>query len=261
MQGYTKILEVTHENLLPAMDRCCVVLTTLRGLAKYHDESSTFNVPPEDFTRILEILRYFRLLAHDILIYAGEERQQFIVFSKWLRHQIDIQATDPSSSSAEETAEKDSGLDYVKLLAYIQGPLTASRLSAFLSATGSQVKSPESILLYEDLVKEVERHQKGLSPKPESLSIRRICSIFTQQCTKLFQKITSRRAGSSSMDFGILLDEEQHFSCYDMRMMQGVSYNLFDDKTSHILICRYLNIQTFSLRGSPSYHMVPKTKV
>ncbi len=89
----------------------------------------------QDLTNIMDTINCLNLMGHNVLIYIGVEFQQFTAFSVWLRHEIDIQAADPSSASAEEQAQKDTMVDHAKVLAYIQGPMTKSRLVDFFQTT------------------------------------------------------------------------------------------------------------------------------
>lgn len=232
-------MSLAHENLLPALDRCYVVLTRLRGLAKYHDGISVFNVSPEDLTRMLETLSSLRLLAHNVLLCAGEERRQFAAFSRWLRHEIDVRAMDPTSASAEEIAERDAGVDYSLLLAYVRGALTQSSLEWFLHTpepkTGNKDggRSPPA---YEDVKKAVEQQKRGVDANRATLSLASSCAILTAQVVALFAKITSWQAGSSTMDCGVVLEEERTTSARDMRTIHEVSHHT--ESTSIKLFCR-----------------------
>ncbi|TKA68104.1 hypothetical protein B0A49_08709, partial [Cryomyces minteri] len=71
--------------------------------------------------------------SQSILVYAGDEGRQFSAFSKWLRFQIDMQVTEPGSIAAEETAEQEAGIDYIQVLAYVEGALNHSKLDPFLT--------------------------------------------------------------------------------------------------------------------------------
>lgn len=210
---------MTHENIIPALDRTSIVVSMLRGLARYTGSSTIINVPPEELSNILDTLRCLRLLAHNVLIYAGEERRQFAAFSKWLRYEIDTQATDPTSQSAEEAAERDPGIDHGLLLAYIPGPLTDSKLGPFLRRQ-ADILNPKPELLAYDLVKQsMELHRSG-QPVPEGgLCAWTLQEILQSQCRELFAQITAWQAANSSMDCGLVLEEGGLSGARDMRMV------------------------------------------
>ncbi len=195
---------------------------------RYHDGVSVFNVSPEDLTRMLETLSSLRLLAHNVLLYAGEERRQFAAFSRWLRHEIDVHAMDPTSASAEEIAERDAGVDYSLLLAYVRGALTQSSLEWFLNTPEPKNGNKEegrSPPAYEDVKKVVEQQKRGLDANRATLSLASSGAILTAQVVALFAKITSWQAGSSTMDCGVVLEDERITSARDMRTIHEVSHH------------------------------------
>ncbi|KAK3082084.1 hypothetical protein LTS18_005070 [Coniosporium uncinatum] len=209
--GYTKILDLVHENLLPAIDRCSILISSLRGLAFYHSDSDVFNVPPEHFTGILSTLKCMRLLSHNVLICANEERRQFAVFSKWLRHEIDVQATDPTSASADETMERDLGLDYPLLMAYIRGAMTDSKVAPFLQPAASPASpmSQAEADAYDEVKESVESFKRDAAKSAEAIKLKTHCGIMKQRCEALLARISSWQIASTSMDCGLVLEDEQ----------------------------------------------------
>lgn len=196
-----------HENLLPALDRCCIVLGHLKGLAEYYEHSPVFNVPVSSFDSILDIIRCMRLLAHLVLQYANEESRQFLIFSKWLRHEIDIQALDPSSASAEETSQQDMGTDYSQLLAYIERPMEESKLESFISMPKED--SPATVTdssTYEDMKKSIDAFKKQESGNFGIINIHSHFSEWQHQNRTLVDQITSHQRASSAMSCGIVLE-------------------------------------------------------
>lgn len=85
----------------------------------------TIGLSTQELDNTLDTVGCLQLVAHRILITAGLELRQFQAFSGWLRQEIDIQATDSSSS---ETTEKDINVDHASTLEYIQGPMLKSQL-------------------------------------------------------------------------------------------------------------------------------------
>lgn len=236
-QGYAKIIELTHENLLPALDRCSIVISMLRGLARYHDSTWIFNISAQDFTAILDVIRRLQLLAHNVLIYAGDERRQFTVFSRWLRHEIDVQATDPTSASAEEAADRDPGIDYSLLLEYIQGPMSQSNLLCYLQRQADLPSQPldSKALSYEDTKRAIELSKQGAAFKQEALCLDVTNACLQDLCSKLFLQITTWQAASTSMNCGVVLEEGEVSEARDLRMVfekLGDS----DDITTYIAI-------------------------
>ncbi|KAL9597736.1 MAG: hypothetical protein Q9219_004930 [cf. Caloplaca sp. 3 TL-2023] len=73
-----------------------------------------------------------QLLTNRLLDCVTTELKQFCAFSKWLRHEIEKQGVDPSSATAQEISEKDTGFDYASILAYIEGAMTCSQLPTYV---------------------------------------------------------------------------------------------------------------------------------
>ncbi|KAK7717006.1 hypothetical protein SLS57_006413 [Botryosphaeria dothidea] len=230
-QGYTKILEMTHENVIPALDRTSIVVSMLRGLARYTGSSAIINVPPEELSNILDTIRCLRLLAHNVLVYAAEERRQFTAFSRWLRHEIDTQASDPSSQTAEEAADRDPGIDHSLLLAYIPGALTKSKLAPFLRRQQDIINPRPELLAYDRVKHSMNGHREDQPILEGSLCIWTLQEILQGQCRELFAQITAWQAANSSLSFGIVLEECKLSEARDMRMVFEQLENCSDIST------------------------------
>lgn len=130
--GYENVRRLTHECLLPALERCQVLLSRLVGLSKFHKLSEVLGLETTDLNAIVETLDCLHLLGHHILINANEELTQFNAFSRWLRHEIDMQSAEPMSQTLEELMEKTDMVEYPQTLKYIRGALTKSALRNFI---------------------------------------------------------------------------------------------------------------------------------
>ncbi|RAL16856.1 putative anaphase-promoting complex component Cut20/Apc4 [Aspergillus homomorphus CBS 101889] len=130
--GYENVRRLTHECLLPALERCQVLLSRLVGLSKFHKLSEVLGLETSDLNAIVETLDCLHLLAHHILVNANEELTQFNAFSRWLRHEIDMQSAEPMSQTLEELMEKTDMVEYPQTLKYIRGALTKSALRSFI---------------------------------------------------------------------------------------------------------------------------------
>ena len=123
---------MTHECLLPALERCEVLLSRLTGLSKFQKLSDVLGLETNTLNAIVETLDCLHLLAHNILIHANEELHQFLAFSQWFRHEIDVQSAEPMSQTLEELMEKADMIDYSTTLKYVRGALTKSALRNFI---------------------------------------------------------------------------------------------------------------------------------
>jgi anaphase-promoting complex subunit 4 len=109
-----------------------VLLSRLIGLSKFHKICGVLGLETSDLNAIVETLDCLHLLAHHILINANEELSQFNSFSRWLRHEIDMQSAEPMSQTLEELMEKTDMVEYPQTLKYIRGALTKSKLRDFI---------------------------------------------------------------------------------------------------------------------------------
>lgn len=194
----------------------------LRGIAKFHDSGWVFDVPIQDFTNILDTIQCLRILGHTALLVASEERKQFMVFSRWLRHEIDVQASD-SIPSSEDPVDRDLGIDYALVLDYIRGGLNASRIGPILrkSIDGPGLRL-EDTATTENLLKALEKFKHGSSANEELLCLHTVSSQLRDKCIRLFEQITKWQASSTSMSCGLVLEDSRDVVAYDVRMMPTV---------------------------------------
>ncbi|ORY05896.1 anaphase-promoting complex, cyclosome, subunit 4-domain-containing protein [Clohesyomyces aquaticus] len=243
----TTLLTLIHESLLPALDRCSIVISRLRGLAQFHDSNWIFSTPLTSFDALQNLLKNMRLLAHTTLLYAGDEKRQFGMFSKWLRYEIDFEATEPGSQSREEMEGRDPGVDIAMVLEYIGHGLRKSDLTPYLRPQADlneqqQGRPPSG---YEETSKAVELLKEDASYIEEALCLEQVLKHLQGQCGKLFHQIGGWQEKSTTMDCGVVLEEGDGWEALDLRMVF--------DPTSPPLITTYIatyNPQTS--RTSPS---------
>ncbi|KAF2026229.1 hypothetical protein EK21DRAFT_74700 [Setomelanomma holmii] len=216
----TTLLALLHENLVPALDRCSIVISRLRGLAQFHDREWIFTAPIQDFSGLLEVLKNMRLLAHTALVYAGEEKRQFAAFSKWLRFSIDFEATEPDSQSRAEMEARDAGVDISLVLDYIQFGLRKSDLTPYLCPTTGK---PGETASYEDTKKAIEMQKDGGGFKEEALCLEHVLGHFKDGVTGLLKQVSAWQAANIQMDGGVVLDDvgsaKEEDIVADMRMV------------------------------------------
>jgi anaphase-promoting complex subunit 4 len=184
----------------------------LIGISKFHKLNHILGLETRDLQQVVDTLDSFHLLAHKILIHSGRELSQFLAFSAWLRHEINVQTAEPMSQTQEELLEKCGLIDHEKTLEYIAGPLTKSSLGAFIQiappfpgmpVTKSQFDLPEAwtpaghdSCFFETYKRLIKQHEaKGDIPQENSLAHLPKLNDFTRrledQCSNAFQKIAS----------------------------------------------------------------------
>ncbi|KAK4204479.1 anaphase-promoting complex, cyclosome, subunit 4-domain-containing protein [Triangularia verruculosa] len=129
LSGLLSLRGLVHENLIPALERCVIILSRMLGIARFHDSEEGIGFNAGQISRLLDIVSCLTVVAHKILLNVMDELEYFSVFSTWLRLQIDQQAS--SSSTSEELTEKEATMDHAKVLTYIQRYLTTSPLAMY----------------------------------------------------------------------------------------------------------------------------------
>ncbi|KAL9615153.1 MAG: hypothetical protein Q9167_000359 [Letrouitia subvulpina] len=220
--GYENLRRLTHENLLPSLDRFSVLISRLRGLSRFQDANYALGLFTLELDNILDSVNTLQLMAHNILISTCSELQQFYAFSFWLRQEIENQATDPTSASAQEAAEKDTSVDYGNVLEYIQGAMKESKLLELLGNRDDHRPKwdldAEGRSLYQLYKKEVSELNKGASAQKQLPGLDDLIAHLDKQCGLVFGRIaeTQRR----NVRFGPSIQVGQGVpDCMDMRMV------------------------------------------
>ena len=223
----TTLQALVHENLIPALDRTAVVISRLRGLAMYHDTDWIFSSPATEFTSLLDTLKNMRLLAHTVLLHAGDQKRQFAAFSKWLRFVIDFEATEPDSQSRAEMEGRDSGVDISLVLEYVRHGLQQSSLLPYLTLETmlDEEDKAKDEASYEDTRKAIEVSDEGLKWRPDALCLEHVLSHLVKGTTGLLRQVSKWQESGIQMDSGIILSTCQSTdnTIADMRMIYEVS--------------------------------------
>ncbi|KAF2148369.1 hypothetical protein K461DRAFT_297794 [Myriangium duriaei CBS 260.36] len=130
---YHSVSHLLEVNLLPAIEKCAVTASTLRGLATYYEGSKNFDVEPQFLTAVIEALGSLHLLAHEALQILSAEQRQFAAFSKWLRIRVDIAASEPGSTTFNELLDSEAASTDVPLvMSYLTDGFIQSRLESMV---------------------------------------------------------------------------------------------------------------------------------
>ncbi|KAI9675657.1 MAG: hypothetical protein M1817_001024 [Caeruleum heppii] len=220
--GYETVRRLAHESLLPALDRCSIVVSRLRGLSKCQETTGIFGLNTRHLNHIFDVLDCLALLTHNILKYASLELRQFAAFSTWLRREIEVQATE--ASSVEEAAEKDLALDYAKVLAYIQGPMTQSRLTPLLLRDAPLEEAtkhrPEEWvpLLYDDFKKAMKELTMEDPADQEPQNFAGLMKHLHKRCGVVFDEIAEDQQRNVMVGAPLVLSEMEGRSLLDMKL-------------------------------------------
>ena len=212
---------------MPALERFTVLVSRLRGLSKFQDSNAGFGLSTQELDNILDTTSCLQLVAHHIQITAAWELRQFSAFSIWLRHEIEIQATDANSSAAQEASERDIDIDYGSTLEYIQGAMYQSRLfSLFNIAELAEQKSQwdlaaEGRSLYELYRRELDGLSKSNISGKQLPGLDALIMHLDTQCNAVFGSIAETQ--KRNVRFGPLVNLGRGVPhSMDMRMLLEV---------------------------------------
>jgi anaphase-promoting complex subunit 4 len=220
-QGYTKVLELLQENLLPALDRCTAILTNLRGLAQYHEHSTAFDVPLSSFSLLLDIIRCIRLISYHMILLASQEYHHFLAFSRWLRHSITVQGADPTTAAGEDAIDKDPGIDYLAVMTYIQNAMEESSIAKYISEPVGSIGLKASPNIYDDLKEALNLDTTKVPQNEDILKLSSYYSEWKGHNRILVEQITSWQRKTTICAGGIVLSNGKS-SALDMRMVWKV---------------------------------------
>lgn len=194
--GLENIKRIVHENMLPALDRCSVILSRLAGIAKFQGSDETIGLSSHQISLIVDTVACLNLVCSKILAQAVEELDLFSSFSTWLRNEIDRLVSDPSlSSTNDEAAEKEGSIDHTKVLLYLQTAMTASPLAVYLGhltfedEINKYVYDDHGVSMFKLLDSQLQKQEQGL-PYLEHLPRTSFLSrVLTRQATTVFDQI------------------------------------------------------------------------
>ncbi|KAH6890369.1 anaphase-promoting complex, cyclosome, subunit 4-domain-containing protein [Thelonectria olida] len=137
VSGLENLRNLVHEHFLPALDRCSIILSRLKGLAQFYDDRDDIGFTVAQINRVTDIISCLSLIGHKVLIIVMDELDHFSSFSTWLRFEIDRLASS-TSSMREELDEKEATIDHGKVLTYIETYLVESPLKIFFDETSKE---------------------------------------------------------------------------------------------------------------------------
>ncbi|EHA57965.1 hypothetical protein MCOR27_003712 [Pyricularia oryzae] len=165
--GLENLRSLIHENMLPALERCAIILARLLGIARFHDGRRTeIGFSTAKITRLIEIVSCLTLVCHKVLNHVMDELELFKIFSTWLRFQIDRMAT---TSMTDELSEREATMDNGKVLQYISKHLTKSPAAACFGGKDDvnfrkdQERIDDGVPLLELLDTQIRRAEDNLS--------------------------------------------------------------------------------------------------
>ncbi len=193
--GLENLRKMVHEHMLPALERCALILSRLAGVVKYQGSNDNIGFSSYQVNLVMDTLACLNLVSAKILTYVVEELDLFAAFSAWLRQEIDRLASDSSASPPHDVLEKEATIDHSKVLFYIQTVMTTSRLSVFLQDdlveeqdrywASAERGSP----MLERLDTQLRRQEEGLPYEKSLPKIALLCRHMGRQAAAVFDQI------------------------------------------------------------------------
>ncbi|KAF8419687.1 anaphase-promoting complex, cyclosome, subunit 4-domain-containing protein [Tirmania nivea] len=143
LNGYETLRRLVHENLLPTCERLIILLSRLRGLARWKERGSPLGLEPEDFTRCVDAVAGLTVYAHSFVSKLNHELDLYRAFSLWLKNVLDEMS---SVININDTPPEDPQVDTLKVAEYVGNHLLSSTLAPFFAKS----ERPQSKKLFED---------------------------------------------------------------------------------------------------------------
>ncbi|KAH8686721.1 anaphase-promoting complex, cyclosome, subunit 4-domain-containing protein [Ilyonectria robusta] len=230
VSGLENLRSLVHENFLPALDRCSIILSRLRGLAQFYDTRDDIGFSATQINRVMDIISCLNLVGHKILISVMDELEHFTSFSTWLRFQIDRLAS--SSSAIEELTEKEATMDHGKVLTYIERYLTESPLKIFFdeiekddySADWAHIEDGPSLL---DVLDKQLTNQENGQPSMKALPhVDFLVKYVTTWSNRIFKDIAEAKKRNVRFGKPIKLSVGNPITKMDTRMCRTTSNDM-----------------------------------
>jgi anaphase-promoting complex subunit 4 len=203
VSGLQNLRALVHENFIPALERCGIILSRLAGIARFHDSRESIGFTATQISRLMDIVSCLTVVSHKILLVVMDELEHFTMFSSWLRLEIDLLA---SSTITEELSEKEATMDNAKVMAYIQRYLLGSPLALYFDEVTKEDYTKDRDLiedgasLLQMLEKQLKRQESGVSYMRALPHIDFLVNYLTSRANTVFRDIAE--AEKRSVRFG-----------------------------------------------------------
>lgn len=249
--------------MLPALERCSVILSRLTGVAKFQGPNESLGFTSRQISQLVDVVASLHLVSSTILSQVINELDLFTSFSAWLHYEISRLGAE--SSNTDEEADEGSAINHGKVLLYIQTCMMGSSLSIFLKDTKpgdsdtGEVPVEKGLPLLDLVHQQLERYGKGLPYNIELPRLEFLCNHLSRQATSVFDQIAAAEKRNVLFGDTKSIGVTQPDSIMDMRMSKIVCLQrTFTWKPPNIYHCR---ISVAVLLKLPSYRMVFRIEV
>ncbi|KAL7784553.1 anaphase-promoting complex, cyclosome, subunit 4 domain-containing protein [Trichoderma ceciliae] len=222
MSGLEGLRSLVHQHFLPALERCSIILSRLRGLARFYNDREDIGLSIPHLNRVLDVISCLTLVGHKVLIHTMDELQHFAAFSAWIRFQID-QLGGPSTAN-EELTDKEAMMDHSKVLTYIERYLTNSPLDIFLDDIAKEDYSSDwnfiedGPTLLDVLDKQLKKHEAGQSSMKALPHVDFLVNYATTWSNRIFSSIAEAKRRSVRFGKPVKLSVGKPITKMDMKV-------------------------------------------
>ncbi|KAH6668009.1 anaphase-promoting complex, cyclosome, subunit 4-domain-containing protein [Halenospora varia] len=192
--GLENIRRLIHENMLPALERCSVILSRFSGIAKFQGDDDSVGFSSHQISLIVDTVACLHLVSSKILLQVIDELDLFAAFSSWLRYEIDRLGSD-STSAKDDDLEKEAAIDHNKVLLYLQNCMTTSPLEVYFGdLTSDDVnndwnQAEQGLPMFDLLDKQITKQERGLSYMKGLPRVELLCKFLSRQAQSVFSQI------------------------------------------------------------------------
>ncbi len=221
MSGLENLRALIHENMIPALQRATIILSRLRGIARFEESSNDIGFTAAQITKLIDIVQCLYAASYKMLRMAMKELVLFAKFSSWLRLEIDKLA---SSTLTDELLERQANVDCPKVLKYIKEYLTTSPMSIFFNDvekedyTRDWEQAEDGASLREMLEKQIRRYQTGQPYMKALPQLEFLVNYLTSRSANVLKDIAETQRRRVRFAPTTKLEMDGGISKYDVRM-------------------------------------------
>ncbi|EPS41320.1 hypothetical protein H072_4857 [Dactylellina haptotyla CBS 200.50] len=143
--GYETLRRLAHEHLLPACDRLVVLLSKLRGLARWTDKDSSLGLDPVDYSKLLDLVSGLMAICHEFMGKVNYELDLFSAFIMWLKTAYEEFNSLSEGNEPNPQPEGELLVDTLRVAEFIGKHLQNSILVAYFDKTERTWKEGENV--------------------------------------------------------------------------------------------------------------------
>jgi anaphase-promoting complex subunit 4 len=216
--------------MLPALDRCSVILSRFAGIAKFQGSNEPVGFTIQQINLLMDTVACLHLISSKILIQVVDELDLFAAFSSWVRYEIDRLASNSSASPDDDKVEKEASIDHSKVLQYLQTAMTNSPLAMYFDDSlpkdhdNSWKNLEQGLPIYDLLDKQLQKQERGVPYMRTLPRVDLLCKLLARQASTVFVQIAE--AEKRNVRFGKVYEigVAETAGPVDMRVSTVVSF-------------------------------------